>query len=126
MGNKAVLSGVTVTWHEAKHPKLNVKDGPHNKHDIPRSQNNDDEFTPSRIVVDLKLDLGNTNVTEVVLDDVHVQIAYTSAEASVKPTVGWWNGKKWVKFKDVTFANNLIDVTLPSPWPTDPPIGAYP
>jgi len=122
MGNKQVLTGVTVTWNDKKHPKLNVKDGPLDKNIIPRSKNNDDEFTPSRIVVDLKLDLGDTTVTAVVLDDVHLKIAYNSTT----PTVGWWNGAKWVKFKQVAYAGNVADVTLPSPWPTDPFIGSYP
>ncbi len=122
MGNKQVLTGVTVAWNDAKHPKLNVKDGPYNKNVIPRSKNNDDEFTPGRIVVDLKLDLGDTTVSEVMLDGVHLQIAYSGAA----PTVGWWNGAKWVKFKQVAYASNIADVTLPSPWPIDPPIGSYP
>ncbi len=122
MGNKQVLTGVTVAWNDAKHPKLNVKDGPYNKNVIPRSKNNDDEFTPGRIVVDLKLDLGDTTVSEVMLNDVHLQVAYSGAA----PTVGWWNGAKWLKFKQVQYANNVADVTLPSPWPIDPPIGSYP
>jgi hypothetical protein len=122
MHKKEVLTGVTVTWNDAKHSKVNVKDGPRNKSIIPRSKNNDDEFTPSRIVVDLKLDLGDPNVPEVVLDDVHVQIAYSG----VDPTIGWWNGAKWVKFKHVAYANYVADVTLPSLWPTDPPIGTAP
>ena len=99
MGNKLVLAGVTVTWNDAKHHTVNVKDGPHNKKDIPRSKNNDDEFTPSRIVVDLKLDLGDPNVSEVVLHNVHLQIGYGGAA----PTIGWWNGAKWVKFPARSF-----------------------
>ncbi len=122
MGNKQVLTGVTVAWNDAKHPKLNAKDGPYNKSVIPHSKNNDDEFTPGRIVVDLKLDLGDTTVSEVTLDDVHLQIAYGGAA----PTVGWWNGAKWMKFKQVAYANNVADVTLPSPWPIDPPVGSAP
>lgn len=122
MGNKQLLAGVTVMWSDAKHHTVNVKDGPHNKQDIPRSKNNDDEFIPSRIVVDLKLDLGDAKAAEVALDDVHLQIAYSGVE----PMIGWWNGKQWVKFKQVSFAKNIADVTLPSPWPTDPPIGFYP
>lgn len=122
MGKQQVLAGVTVMWNDAKHPKVNVKDGPRNKHNIPRSKNNDDEFVPSRIVVDLKLDLGDAKVAEVVLDDVHVQITYSGAT----PTIGWWNGAKWVKFKQVAYANNVADITLPSRWPTDPAIGANP
>jgi hypothetical protein len=122
MGSKPVLAGVTVTWNDAKHHKVNVKDGPRNKSDIPRSKHNDDEFTPARIVVDLKLDLGDSSVSEVDLDDVHLKIPYTG----VTPTVGWWNGAKWVKFKQVAYANNVADITLPSPWPTDPAIGTNP
>jgi hypothetical protein len=122
MGSQQVLSGVTVTWNDAKHSKLNVKDGPHDKRIIQRSKNNDDEFTPSRIVIDLKLDLGDTTVSEVKLDDVHLQIAYSGTQ----PTIGWWNGAKWVKFKQVAFANHIADITLPSPWPTDPLIGSHP
>ncbi len=122
MASKQVLSGVIVTWNDAKHPKVNVKDGPLNKSVIPRSKNNDDEFTPRRIVVDLKLDLGDPAVSEVVLDDVHLQITYSG----VAPTIGWWNGSKWMKFKHVAYANNVADITLPSPWPTDPPIGSAP
>ena len=122
MGNKQVLAGVSVTWNDAKHPKVNVKDGPRNKSIIPRSKNNDDEFTPSRIVVDLKLDLGDPNLSEVVLHDIHLKIGY----GGTAPTIGWWNGAKWVKFKQVAYANNVADVTLPSPWPTDPAIGTHP
>jgi hypothetical protein len=123
MGNKQVLAGITVTWNDARHPKLNVKDGPFDKKIKLRSANNDDEFTPSRIIVDLKLDLGDAKAAEVALeDDVHLQIAYSGVE----PTLGWWNGKKWVRFKQVTYAKNIADVTLPSPWPTDPPIGVSP
>ena len=122
MGNKQVLAGVTVMWNDAKHRTVNVKDGTYNKKNIPRSKNNDDDFIPSRIVVDLKLDLGDAKAAEVALDDVHLQIAY-SGEA---PTAGWWNGKKWVKFKQVAYANNIADITLPSPWPTDPAIGGVP
>ncbi|HTP09900.1 MAG TPA: hypothetical protein VMP08_16700 [Anaerolineae bacterium] len=122
MGNKQVLTGISVTWNDAKHRTVNVKDGPRNKSDIPRSKNNDDEFVPSRIVVDLKLDLGDTKAVEVTLDDVHLQIAYSGTQ----PTLGWWNGAKWVKFKQVTYAKNVANVTLPSPWPTDPPIGSWP
>lgn len=122
MGSKQVLAGVTVTWNDAKHKSINVKEGSHSKSDIPRSKNNDDEFVPSRIVIDLKLDLGDAKAAEVALDDVHLQIAYSGAT----PTAGWWNGKKWVKFKQVAYANNIADITLPSPWPTDPPIGFYP
>jgi hypothetical protein len=124
MRNKPVATGVTVTWDDAKHPKVNVKEGAFDKARIPKGEG--DEFTPARIVVDLKLDLGDATAATVVLDNVHVQIAYTSSTKQGTPAVGWWNGKKWVKFKDVTFANDLIDVTLPSPWPTDPPIGVYP
>jgi hypothetical protein len=122
MRNRHAVSGVTVTWDAAKHSKINVKDGGHDKTKIPRSAHSDDEFTPSRIVVDLKLDLGDPNVPEVYLNDVHVEIAYSG----VHPIVGWWNGAKWVKFRQVTYANGVADVTLPSPWPTDPHIGAYP
>ena len=123
MGSKQVVTGVTVTWDDTKYndtrknvPK--VRDG--GKRNIPHSNN--DEFTPARIIVDLKLDLGDTSVPEVALDDVHLQIAYSG----VNPTLGWWNGAKWVKFKQVTYANNVADVTLPSPWPTDPAIGGSP
>jgi hypothetical protein len=117
----AVVSGITVEWDDLKHHKVNVKDGPHDKTKIPKSAKNDDEFTPSRIVADLKLDLGDPTARFVDLDDVHIKIPYTGAE----PTVGWWNGAKWMRFKQVAYANNLADVTLPSPWPTDPPIGAH-
>ncbi len=123
MGSRQVLSGVTVTWDDAKHnvTKKNVpsvRDG--GRRNIQHSNN--DEFTPARIVVDLKLDLGDTTVPEVALDDVHLQITYSGAT----PTIGWWNGAKWVKFKQVTYAHNIADITLPSPWPTDPPIGSTP
>lgn len=123
MSSKQVLSDVTVTWDSHKHAKVNVKDGPRDKSKIPHSA--EDEFTPNRIVVDLKLDLGDATVSTVTLNDVHVQIAYTATGAA-KPIAGWWDGKKWVKFKQMTFADNLIDVTLPSSWPTDPAIGVYP
>jgi hypothetical protein len=124
MGNRLVASGVTVVWDDAKHPQINVREGTFDKSKIPTGV--EDEFKPSRIVVDLKLDLGDEKAATVVLDGVHVQIAYTAAAKQSTPIVGWWNGQKWVRFKDVTFANNLIDVTLPSPWPTDPAIGVYP
>ena len=124
MGNKLVATGVTVVWDEAKHSRIDVREGTFDKNKIPRGA--DDEFTPSRIVVDLKLDLGDAKAESVALNGVHVQIAYTPVEKNGQPTVGWWNGRQWVKFKNVTFANNIIDVTLPSPWPTDPAIGVYP
>jgi hypothetical protein len=124
MGNKQVVTGVAVTWNDVRHPKLNAKDGPFDKRRIPRSK--DDEFSPSRIVVDLKLDLGDPSVQSVTLDDVHIQIAYTLVPGQAGPVAGWWDGRKWVTFKQMTFANNIIDVTLPSPWPTDPPIGVGP
>ena len=123
MGKKhAAAAGITVEWDDSKHHKVNVKDGPHDKSKIHRSTKGDDEFTPSRIVADLKLDLGDTTAQFVDLDDVHIKIPYTSIE----PTVGWWNGAKWVKFKQVVYASNVADVTLPSPWPTDPAIGSHP
>ncbi len=120
-----VVSGITVEWDDAKHGKVNVKDGPRDKTKIPRSDKGDDEFTPSRIIVDLKLDLGDITVKQVTLNDVHVKVTYDNAE-KVKPTIGWWNGAKWVKFKSVVHAGNVVDVTLPSPWPTDPAVGIYP
>jgi hypothetical protein len=119
---KSVAAGVTVEWDDTKHHQVNVKDGPHDKKIIHKSAKGDDEFTPSRIVVDLKLDLGDATAQFVKLDDVHVKIPYTGTE----PIVGWWNGSKWVKFKQVLYANHIADVTLPSPWPTDPAIGCYP
>jgi hypothetical protein len=123
MGSKQVVSGVTVTWNDAKHPKLNVKDGAryknYKKGDL---QSGNDDFTPSRVVVDLKLDLGDPKVSVVDLDDVHVQIAYSGAV----PAIGWWNGAKWVKFEKVAYANSVADVTLPTRWPTDPAIGTHP
>jgi hypothetical protein len=123
MGKKhAPVAGITVEWDEAKHPKVNVKDGPHDKTKIHKSAKGDDEFTPTRIVADLKLDLGNSDAKFVDLDDVHIKIPYTGA----KPTIGWWNGAKWVKFGKVAHIDNTADVTLPSPWPTDPAIGMNP
>jgi hypothetical protein len=119
---QAPVGGVTVEWDEAKHHTVNVKVGPHNKKEIPKSAKGDDEFTPSRIIVDLKLDLGDAAAESVNLDDVHLKIPYTDTE----PTVGWWNGAKWVKFKQVVYAHDIADVTLPSPWPTDPAIGSHP
>jgi len=123
MGSKQVVSGVTVTWNDTKHNDtkknaLRIRDG--GKRDILRSSS--DEFTPARIVVDLKLDFSDTAVSEVALDDVHLKITYSSAA----PTIGWWNGAKWVKFKQVSYADNVADVTLPSLWPTDPLIGVQP
>lgn len=125
MGNKQtqVLPGVIVIWDDTKHAKVNAKDGPRDKTSIPYSAA--DEFTPGRIVVDLKLNLGDDTVKMVTLNDVHVQIAY-SATGSDKPIAGWWDGQKWVKFKQMTFADNLIDVTLPPSWPIDPPIAVFP
>ncbi len=123
MGKQRVaVSSITVEWDDVKHPKVNVKDGPLNKTSKLKSAKGDDEFTPGRIVADLKLDLGDVNAKFVDLDDVHIKIPHTGTG----PTAGWWNGAKWVKFKQVAYANNIIDVTLPSPWPTDPAIGVYP
>jgi hypothetical protein len=128
MGNKEVVSGVTVTWNDAdaaKHPKFEFKDGPRNKSEIPRSKN--DEFNPSRIVVDLKLELGNSSVSKVTLDKAHLKIAYAIPAGKSGPAmVGWWNGTKWVKFGQFVHANNVFDVTLPPSWPIDPPIGVGP
>ena len=129
MGNKLVATGVTVSWDDAKHPVLNAREGVFDKTSIPKGDG--DEFTPARIVADLKVDLGDAKAATVTLNNVHLQIAYTSAK-QVKPTVGWWDKdkRKWIKFKEdareVTFTDNLIDVTLPATWPTDPPIGVYP
>jgi hypothetical protein len=116
------VSGITVEWDDAKHPQLNVKEGPFDKATILRSATGDDEFTPSRIVINLKLDLGDAKTSTVALDNVHIKIPYKGEQ----PIVGWWNGARWVKFQQVKFADNVADVTLPSPWPTDPPIGMYP
>ena len=128
MGSKEVATGVTVTWNAAdaaKYPKFEFKDGPRNKSEIPRSKN--DEFHPSRIVVDLKLDLGNSSVPTVTLDKAHLKIAYAiPAGKSDPPMVGWWNGSKWVKFGAFVYANNAFDVTLPPSWPIDPPVGVGP
>ena len=123
MVSRQVVTGVTVTWDDTKYNETKknvprVRDG--GKRGILHSNN--DEFTPARIVVDLKLDLGDTTVSEVALDNVHLLIAYSGAT----PTIGWWNGAKWVKFKQVAYANHVADVTLPSPWPTDPAIGTSP
>ncbi len=118
----ASLSGVSVEWDDAKHPQLRVREGALDKAKIMRSAKQDDEFVPARIVIDLKLDLGDEKAATVNLDNVHLKIAYKGEQ----PTIGWWNGAKWVKFKQVAYANNIADVTLPSPWPTDPGIGIYP
>jgi hypothetical protein len=123
MGKKhATVAGITVEWDDTKHPKINVKDGPLDKAKKLKSTKGDDEFTPSRIVADLKLDLGDAAAKSVNLVDVHIKIPYASTE----PTVGWWNGAKWVKFKQVAYLGSVADVTLPSPWPTDPAIGSHP
>ncbi len=128
MGNKEVVSGVTVTWNDAdaaKYAKFEFKDGPRNKSEIPRSKN--DEFNPSRIVVDLKLELGNSSVSKVTLDKAHLKIAYAIPAGKSGPAmVGWWNGTKWVKFGQFVHENNVFDVTLPPSWPIDPPIGVGP
>ena len=57
----AAVSSIPVEWDDVKHPKVNVKDGPLNKALKLKSAKGDDEFTPSRIVADLKLDLGDAN-----------------------------------------------------------------
>jgi hypothetical protein len=119
---QAKVADVTVEWDDAKHHKVNVKDGPHDKTKIPKSARGDDEFTPTRIVADLKLDLGDAAAKTVNLVDVHVKISYTGPE----PIIGWWNGARWVKFTQVKCAQNIADVTLPSPWPTDPALGCCP
>jgi hypothetical protein len=118
----AVVASITVEWDDTKHRKINVKDGPHDKKKILKSAKGDDEFTPSRIVADLKLDLGDPAAEFVDLEDVHIKIPYKG----IQPTIGWWNGAKWVKFVKVAYADNTADVTLPSHWPTDPAIGIYP
>jgi hypothetical protein len=116
------MSGVTVEWDEAKHPQLNVKAGPLSKAAALRSAKGDDEFIPARIVIDLKLDLGDAQAEKVALDNVHLKIPYKGEQ----PIVGWWNGSRWVKFQQVKFADSVADITLPSPWPIDPPIGCSP
>ena len=116
------VAGVTIEWDDVKHPRLNAKDGPLDKTRIPRSKNDDDEFTPARIIIDLKLDLGDVTAATIDLDDVHLKIPYQGQQ----PTLGWWNGDRWLKFKQVDYARNEADVTLPSPWPTDPAIGGIP
>ena len=128
MGSKEVVTGVTVTWNDAdaaKHPKFEFKDGPRNKSEIPRSK--DDEFYPSRIVVDLKLELGDSRASAVTLNNAHVKIAYAiPAGKSEPPIVGWYNGRKWVTFAHFVYADNVFDVTLPPSWPIDPPVGVGP
>ncbi len=116
------VATIIVEWDDARHPQLNVKEGPLDKATILRSATGDDEFTPSRIVIDLKLDLGDAKASTVALDNVHIKIPYEGKQ----PIVGWWNGAKWVKFKQVVYDKALADITLPSPWPTDPPVGADP
>ena len=119
---QSITSGVTVEWDDSKHPQLNVQAGPLTKAAVLSSTKGDDEFTPARIVLNLKLDLGDAKATTVDLDNVHLKIPYTG----VQPTVGWWNGARWVKFQNVKFDGSVADVTLPSPWPTDPPVGVSP
>ncbi|HSD82276.1 MAG TPA: hypothetical protein VLG46_00355 [Anaerolineae bacterium] len=119
---QATVADVIVEWDDTKHPQLNVQSGPLAKAALPRSANNDDEFTPSRIVINLKLDLGNAEVATVTLQNVHIKIPCSGGS----PEVGWWNGAKWVLFKQMVYANGIADVTLPSPWPTDPPVGCNP
>jgi hypothetical protein len=128
MGSQPLGSGVTVEWDDAKHNKTKnnvpkVWDGgrykSYKKDDL-KSAN--DDFTPTRVVLDLKLNFGNDRVSEVTLADVHLKIPYSG----VQPTFGWWNGNKWIAFDRVTYAKNVADIILPVSWPTDPPIGAYP
>jgi|GEM_PF-2862209 hypothetical protein len=131
------VAGVAVEWDDAKHSQLNATDGPLDKKKIPQSAYKDDEFTPTRIIVDLKLDLGaavpavnrqlddrGKAVPTVNLNDVHLKISYQGA----RPTLGWWNGVKWKIFKQVTYDDKagIADVILPSIWPTDPAIGGNP
>ncbi len=93
--HQAVVAGVTIDWDDAKHPVLNAKEGQvqktKDKTKIPSSR--DDEFTPEQIIVDLKLDLGNSSVKYVDLNDVHLQVPYTGSD----PIIGWWDGKRWVR-----------------------------
>lgn len=119
---QATVSDVIVEWDDTKHPQLNVQAGPLDKAALPHSANNDDEFTPGRIVVNLKLDLGDAKAATVNLENVHIKISCNAG----KPEIGWWNGAKWVLFKQMVYANGIADVTLPSPWPTDPPVGCNP
>lgn len=123
MGKQSArMAGVSIEWDTARHPKLRAREGTLDKSRIPRSAKGDDEFIPSRIVIDLKLDLGDEKAVTVNLDNVHLKIPYQGE----RPTIGWWNGARWIMFKQVTFANNTADITLPSPWPTDPAIGTHP
>jgi len=131
---KKSVAGITIEWDDAKHSRLNATDGPWDKHDIRQSKNKDDEFTPKRIVADLKLDLGDAPQKTVYLDgvkhtvvdpnDVHLKVTYHGEH----PTVGWWNGAKWVKFNGVHYDDKAseADVILPPEWPIDPPIGTSP
>ncbi len=130
MGSTLVNSGITVTWDDAKHNQAKknlprVRDGGryknYKKGDL---KSNKDQFAPERVVVDLKLDLGDSSVPYVTLDDVHLQITYSG----VNPSLGWWDRGQWWQFDahDVTYAGGVVDIKLPSSWPTDPPIGSAP
>jgi hypothetical protein len=120
-----VVTGVTVEWDDTKHPTVNVAGGAVDTALLKKGTGN--EFVPSRIVINLKLDLGGPKVPSVNLVDVHIKIPHSIAAGKNDPPVaGWWNGTKWVKFGKFVYANGTFDVTLPSSWPTDPPIGVGP
>ncbi len=122
------IGGVTVEWDDAKHAQLNARDGGFDNAKIPSSANKDDDFKPARIIVNLKMDLGDAKAVILTLNDVHLKVRYQGT----KPTLGWWNGKKWIRFKEEAkeiaydAVNAVADITLPAQWPADPPIGMYP
>jgi hypothetical protein len=130
---KPVAARVTIEWDDANHPRLNARNGSLDK--TTKLTGDGDEFTPDQIIANLKLDLGDPSAVreeqlggkkQKVVDpyDVHLKVTYQGQH----PTVGWWNGAKWVKFKGVTYDDktSVADVILPAQWPIDPPIGTSP
>ncbi len=121
------FAGVSIEWDDTNHPKLNARHEAWNKA-IPKSKNNDDDFTPTRIIVNLKMDLGSPTTGNLKLENVRLTVPYHSSGLSSR--LGWWNGSKWVEFTKSQIQHNNAEkksvITLPKDWPADPPIGGNP
>ena len=130
MTNRTFPSGVTVSGPQ---PALRIRDDAIPAA-IPRAQAPDqDDFVPSRIIINLKLDLGtNLKPGDPIQFDppVTVELPFTAAEANQArargknwPDVGWWNGRKWTRFTNVVSSTGSSVTVAISDWRGDPPIG---
>jgi hypothetical protein len=118
-------AGAEIDYDDAKHKTINAKSEPvdqKSKSKYPLSESSTDRSKPSRLILNLKLDLGTADQF-VDPDDVHLRIPY---EGQREPFFFWWDGKKWEKFELVTYNSNVANITLPKKWPTDPMIGGNP